>query len=240
MAHTYHANQDIRDYMADHCITQRMLAYQIGTSVWTVCNMLKKELSQQEKENILHHIDAIIEDRKTEACEEDSCEESAETESTEEPTETPTEEEPTTSQDVSCTTKFKIGDRVKIPSKSLCIGTVYDIWTSQAQSKPMYAVETEGGKRALYAEEHLEPAPIPIEYTFSATIEDNVAVVCMIASQGGKTWVCARGHAHILHDGEVGMAQAISYASKRMFETLDKGQAKQIYFKDNGGHRDDN
>jgi DNA-binding XRE family transcriptional regulator len=50
-------------------------------------------------------------------------------------------------------------------------------------------------------------------------------------SQGEKSWVYARGHAHILHNGEVGMAQAVSYAAKRMFESLDKQQENKIYAK---------
>ena len=96
----------------------------------------------------------------------------------------------------------------------------------------MYAVDIEGGIRGLYAEEQLEPAPIPVEYTFSATVENNVAVVCMIAAQGEKTWVYARGHAHILHDGAVGMAQAVSFAAKRMFESLDAKNENPIYLKE--------
>jgi hypothetical protein len=96
----------------------------------------------------------------------------------------------------------------------------------------MYAIENEDdGYCGMYAEDQLEPAPLPIDYSFEARIDVNVAVVTMIAKQGDKTWVYARGHAHILHDGEVGMAQAVSYASKRMFESLDKKQDKQIYFK---------
>ena len=83
----------------------------------------------------------------------------------------------------------------------------------------------------MYSEDQLEPAPLPIDYSFETHIDGNVAVVTMIATQGEKTWVYARGHAHIIHDGEVGLAQAISYAARRMFETLDKKQPNQIYFK---------
>jgi hypothetical protein len=54
----------------------------------------------------------------------------------------------------------------------------------------------------------------------------------MLAKQGEKTWVHARGHAHILHDGAVGEAQAISYAAKRMFESLDTKNENRIYFKE--------
>lgn len=136
--------------------------------------------------------------------------------------------------DTACTTKFRLGDRVKIPAKCNNIGIVIDIWSSMVQKSIMYAVKMDDGRNGLYAEDQLEPAPLPIEYTFNTTVENNVAVVCMIAHQGEKTWVYARGHAHILHDGAVGEAQAVSYAAKRMFESLDTKNENPIYFKDGG------
>lgn len=209
------ANQDIRDYMADHGVGQRTLAEQMGIAPSSVCLMLKKELSQQEKEKLLNQIDACVKH----------------------PGETVVEPcEVTESEDVSVASQFQIGDRVKIPSKENKIGTISDIWHSLSQDKLMYAVDIEGGIRGLYAETQLEPAPIPIDYSWEAHIDGNVAVVTMIATQGDKTWIYARGHAHIIHDGEVGMAQAISYAARRMFESLDKQQDNKIYFK-TGGNR---
>ena len=217
----YTANQDIRDYLMDHSVTQRMLAEHLGKSQWAINTMLKKELTQNEKEDLIRHIDAIAyENRGTHQeepeVEAEEAEEAEETESTGEAT-------------VSC--KFQIGDRVKIPSKSLTIGIVSDVWHSLLQNKLMYAVQTEGGSMGLYREDQLEPAPLPIEYTFEAHIDGNVAVATMIAHQGDKTWIYARGHTHIIHDGEVGMAQAISYASRRMFESLDSKQENKIYVK---------
>lgn len=215
----YTANKDIRDYMGDHSVSQRMLANHMGVNVTKVNTMLKTELSQQEKEDLIRHIDAIayenrgIDQEEPEAEAEETAPETEET------------------QDVTCSPKFQIGDRVKIPSKSLCIGIISDVWHSLLQNKLMYAVQTEGGSMGLYREDQLEPAPLPIEYTFNATVENNVAVVCMIAHQGEKTWVHARGHAHILHDGAVGEAQAVSYAAKRMFESLDTQNENRIYFK---------
>ena len=215
------ANQDIRDYMADHGVGQRMLADFMGTNITKVNRMLQVELSQAEKEKILNRIDAIVADRNQDVIEDIRYEDQVEAgEEVEEAQET-----------AAPVTKFQIGDRVKIPSKALSIGVVRDIWSSVVQNKQMYAVETEGGHCGLYAEDQLEPAPIPIEYSWEAHIDGNVAVVTMIATQGDKTWVYARGHAHIIHDGEVGMAQAVSYAARRMFETLDKKQDKKIYFK---------
>ena len=213
------ANQDIRDYMADHCVTQKDLATEVGVNQGDISKKLKTELSQKDKEVFLNLIDAIAQ-RRDEAL---ACDEPMEE------TDFVAEEE---SEDVSCTTKFQIGDRVKIPSKANKIGTVTDIWSSLAKAVLMYTVENDDdGYFGMYAEDQLEPAPLPISYSFGAQIDGNVAVVTMNATQGEKSWVFARGHAHILHDGEVGMAQAISFAAKRMFESLDKKQEQQIYFK---------
>lgn len=209
----YTANQDIRDYMADHGVTQKMLAEVLGFSQWTVCQMMKTELAQPEKDLWLDHIDSIATKNLGNA------------QSAEEPE--ASEEE---TEDVSCSTKFQIGDRVKIPSKQNVIAVVTDIWQSQSQVRTMYEVTHEvGGGKGMYSENQLELAPIPTEYSFESHIDGNVAVVTMIATQGEKTWIYARGHAHILHDGEVGMAQAISFAARRMFESLDCKQENKIY-----------
>lgn len=147
----YTANQDIREYMADHGVTQKALAEQMGVNATKVNIMLRKELSEKEKEDILRHIDAIAGD----ATDDDYAEDSVET----------PDDEQVEEADVSCGTKFQVGDRVKIPSKQLCIGIVADIWHSLVQDKMMYAVDIEGGNRALYAENQLEPAPLPITYS---------------------------------------------------------------------------
>ena len=203
------ANQDIRDYMADHGVSQKDLAVEVGVSQWSVCNKLKTEMSQKDKEMYLNMIDSIASERSAEV----KCIE---------------ETEETADADVS--TKFQIGDRVRIPAKQETCGVVSDIWSSVAQSRTMYEVINEdNGNKGLYAEEQLEPAPIPTSYSFEAHISGNVAVVTMNATQGEKTWVYARGHAHILHNGEVGMAQAVSFAARRMFEELDKQQENKIY-----------
>lgn len=213
------ANQDIRDYMADHCVTQRDLAAEVGVSQFSISKKLQTELSQKDKEMFLNMIDSIVSERAG-ATEDDIIEDEY----------IPIGEEET--EDVSCRTKFQIGDRVKIPSKANKIGTVSDIWSSLAKATVMYAVENEDdGYCGMYGEDQLEPAPLPTDYRFEAHIDGNVAVVTMIATQGEKTWIYARGHAHILHDGETGMAQAVSYAARRMFEVLDRKQENPFYFK---------
>ena len=217
-------NQDIRDYMADHGVTQRDLAEEIGVSVFKINRCLMEELSPNDKEFFLNEID-IIAKRKL------GC--AAITEDEADPIEEEeTEIEKEEYEEESGTNKFQIGDRVIIPSKANKVGIVADIWSSQAKNAVMYAVENQDdGYCGMYSEHQLELEPLPIEYTFESIIDGNVAVVTMNATQGDLTWVYARGQAHILHDGPVGMAQAISYASKRMFESLDKKQPNKIYFK---------
>lgn len=208
------ANMDIRQYMADHAVTQRVLAEELGISQTKVFKMLSTELSTKEKEKYLFVIDTIVSERGFK------------------PDENTNEE---VVEDTTCTTNFQIGDRVKIPSKSETIGIVTDIWASMAQNRTLYEVTYEGNStKGLYAEDQFEPAPNPTTYTFETKIDGNVAVVAMIAKQGDETWVYARGHAHILHNGEVGLAQAISYAARRMFESLDSKQENRIYFKEQG------
>ena len=62
----YTANADIRTYMTDNLVSQSKLAESMGISVWKVNAMLKTELSQREKEDILRRIDAIAAERLTE------------------------------------------------------------------------------------------------------------------------------------------------------------------------------
>ena len=207
----YTANQDIREYMEDHGVSQRMLADEVGVSAYSINTKLKTELPQKDKEVYLNIIDSIA----------------AKNLGKKQPVEEP---ETCSTEDVSCSTKFQIGDRVKIPAKAETIGVVTDIWSSMVQERTMYEVSYESnGHKGMYAENQLEPAPLPPEFIWEAHIDGNVAVVTMNATQGEKTWIYARGHAHILHDGEVGMAQAISFAARRMFESLDSKQENKIY-----------
>lgn len=212
------ANADIRQYMADRGVTQKALAEELGVSVPTVNKMLKTELSQREKEQLLTQIDGIVAERDDELA---ASRLEGEPEVVDE------------HEDKTCTTKFQVGDRVEIPSRNGKTGVVFDIWTSLASSSIMYAVTNDDdGCTGMYAEDQLKIALVPIEFTFNVVVSDNAAIVTMDAKQGDKEWVYARGHAHILHDGEVGMAQAVSYAARRMFVALDRQQPKKIYFKE--------
>ena len=125
--------------------------------------------------------------------------------------------------------KFKIGDRVE--TNWIGTGKVTDVLYSPNKDAYTYEVVNDMGAVHLFSEDELKLAEAPTVYGFEVTISGNVAVVTMNATQGLKTHVYARGPAHILHDGEVGIAQAVSYAAKRMFESLDSQQESKIYLK---------
>lgn len=219
---TYTANQDIRDYMADHGVSQEALAAVLGVSRCTINKKLQVELSQSDKEAYLNLIDTLASKHPYEEQPSEVLEPAIDEE------EECIEEENVVPSDA----KFQIGDRVKYPHSTVKIGIVADIWQSTASQMRMYTVRDEDdGHCAMFAETQLEPAPLPTEYRFEALIDGNVAVATMTAVQGEKEWIYARGHAHIIHDGPVGLAQAISYASRRMFESLDKKQNNKIYLK---------
>ena len=224
------ANQEIRKTLRHYLVTQDMLAENMGIARSTLSRMLSVECDESVKKAIESRIIMIA--RNKFACVEEEANNAhndAENVATKEETEDVAVQEETENADTHKDTKFQIGDRVKVASRHSIIGTVADIWHSHAHDSSMYAVDLENGSRGLYAEDKLEPAPIPITYSWEAHIDGNVAVVTMNATQGEKTWVHSRGHAHILHDGEVGMAQAVSYAARRMFEALDANQKDRIY-----------
>ena len=125
--------------------------------------------------------------------------------------------------------RFKIGDMVE--TNWIGVGKVSDVMYSPSKDAYTYEVTNDQTAAELFSEDELKPAKVLVDYSFDAHVEGNVAVVTMVASQGEKSWVCARGHAHILHDGEVGVAQAVSFAAKRMFESLDSKQENKIYLK---------
>lgn len=213
------ANMDIRKLMLELHVNQCELAERLGITRSAVCHLFAREFPPDKKASLIQQIKGIALD-KAERKENTVHEESS----------FPDEPQTVSKQSV----QFHIGDLVKVPSKSLRTGTVIDIWTSQRYEHVMITVELDDGTRGMYDEKQLEPAPLPIEYSFTAVIDENAAVVTMNAVQGEKHWVVARGHAHILHDGDVGMAQAISYAARRMFESLDtinKNPDQRIYFK---------
>ena len=132
--------------------------------------------------------------------------------------------------------KFQIGDRVQETGGGT--GEVLESLFSTRGNEWFYEVKLdETGDVCTYKEDILELAPVK-DYGVEVKIDiaENVVIVTMYESVGGVQKPVCKGHGHLIHEGEQGIAQAVSYAAKRMFESLDTQHKNRIYFK-NGGSK---
>ena len=122
---------------------------------------------------------------------------------------------------------FKIGDKV-VRKATQQEGKVIDILTTAGYGY-LYVVELESGERHYGEgrEYQMQGAP---EYSIEVDHADNVIIVRLLDANDNEV---ARGHGHIIHDGALGIAQAVSYASRRLLYVLDDQQpeGQRIYAK---------
>ena len=117
--------------------------------------------------------------------------------------------------------KFKIGDRVK--SRGGYIGEVRDSLFSTNADSWFYEVQydTTGGG-GTFKEEYLAPAPKSKDYRMQIQVDiaNNVVIATLLEVEDPNMRTIAKGHGHLIHEGELGIAQAASYACKRLYESL--------------------
>jgi hypothetical protein len=113
---------------------------------------------------------------------------------------------------------------------SLCgqHGEVVDRYYSEALGCYGYKLKFDGSPRpslALFDGDSLIPEEQEEEagYHFEFDILENLVSARFYEDKGDKTSLICRGHGHIFHDGAVGVAQAASYALKRILEKLNDG-----------------
>jgi hypothetical protein len=113
--------------------------------------------------------------------------------------------------------KFEIGQKVK--TKDGDVGTVADILTSSRKATFAYVVKFDGHPEmdALYSENSLEEYIEPVTYDYEIECLENIVLVRLYELRGESKTEIARGHGHIIHEGALGVAQAASYALKRIF-----------------------
>ena len=122
--------------------------------------------------------------------------------------------------------KFKIGDRVAVSSYSL-EGEVTDAMHSMSTGWS-YSVRCKQGD-FFFRENDLELVRKKNDYrmTIEIDIAQNVVIASLFEKDGDILRPLGKGHGHLIHDGELGVAQAASYACKRLYEglggTLTKG-----------------
>lgn len=139
--------------------------------------------------------------------------------------------------------EFKIGDRVKVKEYADIpedyrtqgvarlsgeIGVVTDKLYSEGNNGFLYTIKLDNydkPSKKLWSEECLDKyVETSVEYKFEFEYLDNVVVAIFYElGEDSKTEI-ARGHGHIIHEGSLGIAQAASYALKKMFEKMNGGK----------------
>lgn len=135
-----------------------------------------------------------------------------------------------------------IGDTVRIKPReelpadilttrvtSLCgqEAEIIDRLFSESEGGYLYRVRLTGAQTvpvALFQEEALDlVVDEPVEYAHEIEVLDNVVVARFYEVRGGERVELAKGHGHIIHDGAYGIAQAASYALKRIYQSMGGG-----------------
>lgn len=138
--------------------------------------------------------------------------------------------------------EYKIGDRIRVKAYEdipvehrnkgkarSCgeIGTITDKLYSESSVEVVYQVKFDDNdqpSRVLWHydcfDRYLEPTT---EYSYEFEYLDNVVVARFYEVNGDEKTEIARGHGHIIHEGALGIAQASSYALKRILEKLNGG-----------------
>lgn len=132
--------------------------------------------------------------------------------------------------------RVKVKEFVKIPEEvrnnrlgvlSGNEGEVVDKLWSDSLSKYVYVIHFDGKAKPshkLFTEEMLEAIIAePAEYTYEFKVLGNVVLAIFYEEVGSIKSEVARGHGHILHEGALGIAQASSYAMKKIYEKMNGG-----------------
>ena len=122
--------------------------------------------------------------------------------------------------------KFNIGDKVNTKNG---VGIVTDKMYSEKTNVYYYCVTLEGKDEeedTLFVEEDLTPW-VEVQYVTETEVCGNVVVgvIYKVDSYGKKEFV-ARGHGHLLHNGEEGILQAISYAYLKAYQSTYGNESK--------------
>lgn len=102
---------------------------------------------------------------------------------------------------------------------------IVDKMFSEAESRFLYRIRIDGEtitRAAFYTEEDFVGEDED-QYTLEAKVLDNVCVVIVFKNENGEKKEISRGHGHRIHEGEIGIMQAFSYAIKKAYEKINNG-----------------
>lgn len=122
--------------------------------------------------------------------------------------------------------KYNIGDKV---CTGKGVGTVTDKMYSEKSELYYYCVTLDGKdeeENDLFVDDDLTPW-VEAQYVTETEVCGNVVVgvVYKVDAYGKKEFV-ARGHGHIMHDGEKGIMQAISYEYLKAYQSTYGNESK--------------
>lgn len=112
--------------------------------------------------------------------------------------------------------EFKIGDKVgfKFDNRT---GVVKDKFKSD-HDNTVYLIIIDAMEEMFCFENELRQ--IATKYTYEIEHVDNTVVARLYEVKGDVKTEIAIGHGHIMHEGVLGVAQAASYALKRIYMNL--------------------
>lgn len=139
--------------------------------------------------------------------------------------------------------EYSIGQRVRINSygdlpesmktgggvSKVCglDGEIVDKLYSEAKGGYIYKIQLDGSKAASRVDfidgsfDVIEDSPVPVTYTHEFEYLENIVIARFYeVYEGGERVEIARGHGHIIHEGTVGVAQASSWALKKIYEKV--------------------
>lgn len=124
-------------------------------------------------------------------------------------------------------TKTANGDPSLItPRKSALCGKTVEIVDrlySEQFGSYIYRVKEKDAdrpSRSEFTEDFLEPIDTTAAYTCEVVDGGNVIIVYIYEERNGERKQIAKGHGHVIHEGALGFAQALSYAMKRAYKRL--------------------
>jgi hypothetical protein len=117
--------------------------------------------------------------------------------------------------------KFKIGDLVRLIDEPTAEGTVTEVLYSSGYGW-IYLVNEGNGREQFRPEKDLDLVPKKKDFSMDIKIDiaQNVVIATLYEYDGEILNPIIRGHGHIIHDGELGIAQAASYACMRLYKKL--------------------
>ena len=102
------------------------------------------------------------------------------------------------------------------------IGTIADVFYSEANKCNLYVIQFDNfvNSTKLWRSELLEEVNEDVSYGYEFDICDNVVIAILYEYKEDSKTEIMRGHGHIIHEGAIGIAQASSYALKKIYYKL--------------------